>query len=236
MFNKCYYKGMLVTEITIAVLLGILVIVSSIYLTYFSINNFKKLKERKESGDEIEESSKGKRALSICLIAYLMVSIFIFATSITYKTSPYINGQYYVSVNSNSMSAPLASNTYLDFNKLKNQIKQYDIAVIDKYVDQEIKQYDIILFKKNNKYIIHRVIEIKDSGTYQTQGDFNERKDDFLVNKDEIIGIYNHSLKFMSFINYLGYTPGFYILMIGVTYDIGVLLFFEYKREILKRS
>ena len=228
---------MLITEITIAVLLGILVIVSSIYLTYFSVNSFKKMTERKANGDELEETSKGNRILSAGLVLYLLVSIFIFATNLTYKASPYINGQYYVSVNTDSMAAPLAENTYLDFNKLTNQIKQYDVAVIDKYDNQEIKLYDIILFKKDNKYIIHRVIEILNDGdSYQTQGDNNIMKDDFIVNKDEIIGIYNHSLQFMSFINYLGYTPGFYVLMIGVTFDIGVLLFFEYKKEILKRS
>lgn len=227
---------MLIAEITIAVLLGILVVVSSIYLTYFSIQNYKKLKERKENGDEIENGNGGK-ILSIILASYLLVSMFIFITNLTYKASPIINNQYYVSVNSDSMAAPLSSNTYLDTNKLTNQIKQYDIAVIDKYVDQEIKQYDIILFKKDKKYIIHRVIEIQNSGdTYQTQGDNNPFKDDFTVEKSEVLGIYKRSLKFMSFVNYLGYTPGFYVLIIGVTYDIGALLYFEYKKEKLKLS
>ena len=144
---------MLITEIIIAVLLGILVVVSSIYLTYFSINSFNKMRERKENGDEIDEPNKGKKILSIVLIIYFVLSVVIFSINLTYKTSPLISGQYYVSVNSNSMAAPLASNTYLDFNKLTNQIKQYDVAVVDKYDNQEINLYDIILFKKNNRYI-----------------------------------------------------------------------------------
>ena len=38
----------------------------------------------------------------------------------------------------------------------------------------------------------------------------------------------------MSFVNYLGYTPGLYVSLVGVTYLIGVFLFFEIKNNQLK--
>ncbi|MBR0295205.1 MAG: hypothetical protein IJQ67_04795 [Bacilli bacterium] len=134
------------------------------------------------------------------------------------------------------MAAPLSSNTYLSKNKLTNQIAQYDIAVCQKYNNQELKLYDIILFKKDNKRIIHRIVEVVDDNTFITQGDNNPKRDDFTVQKDEIMGIYINSLVFMSFVNNLGYTPGFYVLFVGVTYDIGVILYFELKREKLKKN
>ena len=217
-------------EIVIGVLLGVLVIVGSIYLTYFLYTSYKKRKELKEEGEEIEIDSKKGKIAELLLLIYFGLSVFILATNITYRASPYINGQYYVSVNTTSMAAPLSTNTYLKSYDLKNQIKQYDIACFDKLEDQEIKLYDIILFKKDNKLIVHRIVEINEEG-YITKGDNNKERDDWTVSRNEVLGIYDRTLHFMSAVNYLGYTPGFYVLIVGTTYCLGVLLFFEYKNK-----
>ena len=134
------------------------------------------------------------------------------------------------------MSQALKENYYLDNNKLTNQIAQYDIAVFDKTTENNIEKYDIILFKKDNILIAHRVVEISDDGLFYTQGDKNPERDDFTVSYTEVLGKYNHSLKFLSFVNYIGYTPGFYVTMVGVTYDIGVILYFEFKRSKLRKN
>ena len=227
---------MLITEIIIAVLLGILVVVSSIYLTHFLYSSYKIMKERVASGDYYDEPNTKKKVFSIILVAYFALSAAIFGINLFYRSSPYINNQYYVSIKTDSMAQALSTNYYLKNNNLTNQIAQYNIAVFDKLDNNEIKKYDIILFKKDNRLIAHRIVEINDDGTYTTQGDKNPAKDDFTVNKDEILGKYNHSLGFMSFINYLGYTPGFYVAMVGVTYDIGVILFFDYKKSVAVKS
>lgn len=217
-------------EITIGVLLGVLVIVGSIYLTYFLYTAYKKRKELKQDGEEIEIDNKKSKIAEILLFIYFGISIFMLATNITYRTSPYIGGKYYVSVNSTSMAAPLSSNAYLKANNLTNQIKQYDIACFDKLEKQDINLYDIILFKKDNKLIVHRVIIITDDG-YITKGDNNSEKDDWVVTRNQILGIYKKTLHFMSMINYFVYTPGFYVLMVGATYCMGTILLFEYKNK-----
>ena len=227
---------MLITEITIAVLLGALVIVSSIYLTYFLVKNFKLAKQRVDNGDYFEDDNKKGKVLSIILIAYLLLSASIFSINLYYRSSPLRKNQYYVSIKTDSMSQALSSNYYLQNNHLTNQIAQYDIAVFDKTTKNDIEKFDIILFKKNNILIAHRVVDITEDGLFLTQGDKNPDKDDFTVSYSEVLGKYNHSLKFMSFVNYLGYTPGFYIAMVGVTYDIGVILFFEYKKNKLLKN
>lgn len=222
---------MQIAEITIAVLLGILIIVSSIYLTYFLISSFKLMKERVETGDYYEEPSTKKKVFTIILISYFTLSLCIFGVNLFYRSSPFINNQYYVSIKTDSMSQALSSNTYLKNNNLTNQIAQYNVAVFDKLDDKNINKYDVILFKMNNKLIAHRVVEIKEDGAYITQGDKNPTRDDFEVNRDIVLGKYNHSLTFMSFVNYLGYTPGFYVALTGVTYDIGAILLYEFKKE-----
>lgn len=223
---------MYIAEITIAVLLGLLVVVTSIYLTIFLNNSHKKMVLRLESGDyeEEERSVKGK-VVSIILVAFFAFSLFTFTTNIVYRTTPVVSNQYYVSVNSDSMSQALGSNVYIKNNNLTNQIAQYDVAVFDKARGEDIQKYDVILFKKNNILVTHRVIEVTDHQTFRTQGDKNINPDEWEVTYDELIGRYNHSLVFMSFINYLGYTPGFYVFLVGLTYDLGVILFFELKKD-----
>ncbi|MCR4911098.1 MAG: hypothetical protein K5925_01035 [Bacilli bacterium] len=64
----------------------------------------------------------------------------------------------------------------------------------------------------------------------------NYKNDNWTVKDNEVVGIYNHKVVFLSFINYLGYTPGMYVLAIGVTYILGVTLFFEYKNDALDKK
>ena len=126
------------------------------------------------------------------------------------------------------MSKALEENVYLKNNNLTNQIAQYNIAIFNKVEDPAtLEQYDIILFKQENKMIVHRIIEIDSYGNFITQGDNNKQADDWVVDKNSVIGVYQKSLVFMSFVNYLTYTPGFYVAMIGATYILGTLIVFE---------
>lgn len=222
---------MLISEISIAVLIGLLVVVGAIYLTYFSYTTYKKNKNRSENGDEIDEKSKKSKALTIALLVYFACSLFIFTTNVIYRFSPAISEKHYVSIKTDSMSQALSSNTYLKEHNLANQIAQYDIAVFKETKKEDIALYDIILFKNDNRLIAHRIVEINEDGKYITQGDKNKERDDFVTDYTDVVGKYSHSLVFMSFINYLGYTPGLYVGLVGVTYAIGVVLFFDYKNS-----
>lgn len=229
---------MLVFEITIAVLLGVIVIVLGIYVTYFSINSYKLNKQRLENGDyELINFSKREKILSIIFSVYFALSLGLFTINLVYRSTPYVNHKYYVSVNSNSMATALNTNTYLEVHQLKNQIAQYSVVEFKKIEpENEIKKYDIILFKKEGKLIVHRIIDINSDGNYITQGDNNLHPDDWVVTRDEIKGLYNKTLQFMSFINYITYTPGFYVSVIGATYILGVSLYFEIKNNKLQKK
>ena len=227
---------MVIAEITIAVLLGIIVVISAIYVTYFSYTRYKQKVQRFENGDYyLEDKSVKEKVFTIALIVFFVFSIFVFSVKITYSTLPLINNQYCVSINSNSMAAKNKDNTYLVTNHLDNQIAQYDVAVFDKYENQEIKQYDIILYKHDNILIAHRVRNIVEDG-YITRGDNNSIDDDWVVTSNDIMGVYNHKLAFFSFINYLGYTPGMYVVIVGATYILGTILVFEIIDEKLNKK
>lgn len=224
---------MFVTEIIIAVLLGILIVVLGAYVTHFSYSNYKIMKQRLESGDYFPEHNKKKVVFEVILYVYFAISIFTFSVNVFYRSSQILSNKYYVSIPTDSMSQAISSNAYLHIHDLKNQIPQYSIAVFDIDKKDDLQQYDIILFRKNDILIAHRIVEIKESGNYITQGDKNPQRDDFEVNKNEVLGKYSHTLQFMSFINYLGYTPGFYVALVGATYIIGATLFFDIKKSIL---
>lgn len=227
------------SEITIAVLLGIIIIVSSIYLVYFEHDNCKKyLDFAKENHEErLPVIGKTPKIIGGLLLGLLFAfSLFGFVTTLIYRTSPLIGNSYYISVVSDSMSSKNSKNTYLLENDLNNQIAQYDIAEVERCSSSMVNIYDVILYKKDNTLIIHRVIKINDDNTFVTRGDKNDANDEWVVTNDMFIGIYKKSLPFMSFINYLTYTPGFYILLGGTTFDIGVLLVYEIKRNNIKKK
>ena len=224
-------------EIFIAVLLGIILIVFSHYLTLGYVNNYKKIKARVEGGEPFEKiDEKQVKIVSIVIGVYLAFAIFAFTTKVVYLTMPVVNNQYYVSIATNSMSGKLSSNTYLEENDIKNGLFQYDIAAFDKLGDKEIKLYDIILFKQDNKLITHRVIELVGENQYKTQGDNNVLPDEWTIDRNNVLGIYNHTLKFMSFVNYISYTPGYYVTLVGIAYYIGATLTYEIKLEKLKKQ
>ena len=59
-----------------------------------------------------------------------------------------------------------------------------DTVILEKV--EEVKKYDVLLFKrKSGKYILHRVIKIKD-GVYTIAGD-NETKKEYPVYPDEVV-------------------------------------------------
>ena len=75
-----------------------------------------------------------------------------------------------------------------------------DAVVFESYKDQNIKSGDIIIFKKNDIKLIHRVIKIESVNgevRYYTKGDANQEQDNFYSTKDKIVGISKFKIKYI---------------------------------------
>lgn len=77
-----------------------------------------------------------------------------------------------------------------------------DAVIYERYEEQKINEQQIIIFKRDDIKVVHRVIDIKEVNgvvRYYTKGDANKKKDSGYVTKEDILGI----VKFK--INYIGY-------------------------------
>ena len=148
------------------ILLSILKIILAMFI-YFNINYFELMYDRKYHRYLLNKNTKSTTILFIIVTILIMFILRFF--------------KYYpISILSNSM---------------KNTFSRGDIAIIEKldrnYIE-EIKVNDIIYYKKNNKLIIHRIINIEiinNKIVITTKGDNNKNIDSWKVYEEEIIGI-----------------------------------------------
>ena len=231
-------------EIFIAVLLFILFVVVLGFLISFKRDKLAKvqvgIEEKSFSVEEykLEQKQKRKKGLivEICLGFLLVISSVIFITSMVLRSPRANKNSVTVSIQSESMALVDSSNTYIQENNIENKIYKYDICQFNKVnsLDQ-IKLYDIILYRSsyNNKPILiaHRVIKINEDNTFEVRGDANKESDKTNLSFNDVIGVYEKRLAFPSFLNYLIYTPGFYVFYIGCIGVIATSLFFEQKEK-----
>ena len=145
--------------------------------TYFNISSFDMKFDRRERRTYLYKRSTRD---SICLAISFIFILFIL------KFFNY----YPVAVLSDSMK-PLFSRGYTVIVK---KINKNDL--------DSIKECDIIYYKKDNKYIIHRIKEIKyldGRKVYITKGDNNKTEDSFLVYDEEIKGIVKLEIPYIGF-------------------------------------
>ncbi len=76
---------------------------------------------------------------------------------------------------------------------MKPLLKQHEDLVVIKKITEPLKKYDVILFKRNNKYILHRILKVN-VNSYDTAGDHNWWKE-YDVKPSEIIGILSAIIK-----------------------------------------
>lgn len=67
-------------------------------------------------------------------------------------------------------------------------LKTNGVAIAQKVPFDEIQQGDIIMFKKDNLIISHRVVKIDSNGDITTKGDNNSSIDNFIVTQKDIKG------------------------------------------------
>ena len=78
-----------------------------------------------------------------------------------------------------------------------------DAVIYEKLIDyNELEVGDILVFKNEDVVLVHRIVEI--SKKYQdiliyTKGDNNHQNDDFVTEKDEILGVVRLKLKYIGY-------------------------------------
>lgn len=90
-------------------------------------------------------------------------------------------------------------------NSMKPLFEKGDVVILCKVKENEIKNIkknDILVYNKDNRYIVHRIIEIieKDGLRYfRTKGDNNSSPDNDLVEENQVVGIYQMRIKYIGF-------------------------------------
>ena len=132
------------------------------------------LRENIKTDTQIKQNTN--RIVVIVLVVFLGVLIAL--TSGIFK-------YYFLTIGSGSMEKELYVGDVVIVKKLtKSEIK-------------EIKEGTIIVFRMQNKVVVHRVTRItKDNGVYlfRTKGDNNEEEDNWVVTENNLIGLTNHKI------------------------------------------
>ena len=129
----------------------------------------------------IEKASKNKKRL---IIPSIIIGIFILIIMLNSGFFKYQN----MTIGSNSMKPYMSKGDIIILEKLKgNEI-------------YELKKGDILVFRYNNKVIAHRIYKVYNDETeirFRTKGDANEKYDDPIINKDQVVGILRYRIKYI---------------------------------------
>lgn len=87
---------------------------------------------------------------------------------------------------------------------MRDKIDIGDVVIVKKLKQNELNQIKvgkILVFKMENKVIVHRVIKIKKDNDgsllFVTKGDANKEKDNWVVSENAVIGTTNHVIPFI---------------------------------------
>ena len=77
-----------------------------------------------------------------------------------------------------------------------------DAVIYEKIDAGELKKGDILVFKKDNTIVTHRVVSIKKKGneySITTKGDANDSVDSFVSTNENVVGRVNYIIKYMGY-------------------------------------
>lgn len=161
------------------------------------------------------------------LLCVIFVTTFSFAVYIRMAEDRPANGIPSIKVvKSESMAKKHSENTYLFDNDLNDQFQMFDI-VICKHLpaEEELKLYDIVVYKRDDMYVIHRIVGIEEPNAnhpsvrhFLLQGDAVENPDKFPVLYSQMQGIYEgNRIPFIgSFILFLQSPAGWLCVMLVI--------------------
>jgi len=186
------------------------------------------LKENSEKEKKKRKISKIISKIVFWLLMVILVPLFAYALVSRIRGElPVIGNESALVVASGSMSRKNEENSYLfddtiDETRRDYQFETYDIVFLKKPGSQsEVKLYDVVAYKNKdtNKTIIHRIIKIRDDGSYLTRGDANNASDDYHPTFSEVQGVYQgKKVKVIGvFLMFFQSIPGI-ITIIGIVY------------------
>lgn len=80
-------------------------------------------------------------------------------------------------------------------------INKGDAIIYDRYKENEEIKGKVIVFRKENRLIVHRVMRqyiVEGKAIYQTKGDYNESMDNWVVETNEIVGVVEYRIPFIA--------------------------------------
>lgn len=247
--------------VTIICLVSFSLVFTYLFRHYY-YSNIKEIEEGKADIDLIDNAlyennknkSKTHKVLKITgkVFSFLLLAtvLFFFGTSLYSRFSGnnmVFGDTSYIVIATGSMSEKNKYNDYLFDNKLlteydlNNQFDAYDIIGVSKYKKKEdVKLFDVVAFKgKDDVIYVHRIIEIRDDGTYVTRGDSNARSDNGLLYDnyltfDKVVGKYNSSrVKGLGIFVIFIQSNGGIITIISIVY---CMFMFDYYRDKYEES
>lgn len=87
-------------------------------------------------------------------------------------------------------------------NSMKGELNKGDALIYESFNKQAIKEGQIILFEKQDRVIVHRVVEIVNIDSeirYYTKGDANEKNDEGFIVKSNIIGLAKFKIPYVGY-------------------------------------
>ena len=141
------------------------------------------------------------RIVSLLLCA-VFVCTFVFSIYVRVNEDRPANGIPSIKVvKSESMARKHSDNRYLFDNKLNDQFQMFDVIICRHLpAEDELELYDIVVYKKDDMHIIHRIVGIEEPNErhpnerhFLLQGDAVEYPDKFPVLYSQMQGIYDGS-------------------------------------------
>ncbi len=161
--------------------------------------------EDEEIKKEQDKKAKASRVASICttaislLVCVALLASFLFSLYLNFTKDKAPNGIPSLKVvKTSSMATKNQKNTYLFENGLDDQIQTFDLIVTHHLPkEEELALYDIVVYQKNETFVIHRIIGIEepnekhpDCRHFLLQGDAVCNPDEFPVLYSQMQGIY----------------------------------------------
>ncbi len=85
---------------------------------------------------------------------------------------------------------------------MTGEINKGDMILYERYDDQAIKEGQVIVFRKSNSRIVHRVVKIENIGgelRYYTKGDANSMIDSGYITEADIVGLTDIKIAYIGF-------------------------------------
>ncbi len=151
-----------------------------IVVLFLLFNWYKKKLAKKEEKKDYKKSKNGMNVgFSIFTVLFILV--------IVYLTSGFFK-YYALSIGSPSMEPT---------------INKGDVAIVEKIDDvSTLKNGDVLVYEKEDIVIVHTIVEVITDGvdySFITKGDNNEDVDNWVVSKEQVIGIVKFKIKYIGY-------------------------------------